>query len=247
MKTIQELKKENALLRKKLEVAKLWMSKEVKNQIWSIENSWSSENLEDTIQNKIENFFSGIILINLPTSVIQNIITSEISYHHMIEDWENIDGMSVIIWYHKALDALIEKHITKDFRKFVKKLWQDTPSKNDPLEKSIYSVVHSWHILSIWRLYHTLKTIQKSENTHEYVESFKKYLDKYTEIKDILMSDKFISKMDTLIQTEVLWKKRHTWRVSRDETKKVRDLLIWDFEDKWCIIYSLIETSKLEF
>jgi len=247
MKTIEELERENALLKKKLEVAKLWMSKEVKNQIWNIWDNSHSENIEDIIQNKIEGFFSDIVLINFPTSVIQNIITSEINYHHMIEDGENIWGMSVIIWYNKALDTLIEKNITKAFRKFAKKAWHNNPSKNTPLEKSIYRVVHDWHTMSIGRFYHLLKTIQTDGQLDEYSLCFKQYLDKYTQIQDVLLSKNFLDKMEKLIKTEVLWKKRHTWNVSSSETKKVRELLIWNFKDESCIIYSLIETSKLEF
>jgi len=35
--------------------------------------------------------------------------------------------------------------------------------------------------------------------------------------------------------------------VKPEETKKVRDLLIGDFQDKDCIIYDLIEITKMEF
>ena len=246
MKTIEELKKENALLRKKLEVAKLWMSAEVKNQIQSIWHTPVSENLEDSIQNKIEDFFEDIVLINLPTLVIQNIITSEINYYHLTQ-WEPIGWSSVIIWYHKALDVLIEKNITKNFRKFAKKNWYDELQKNDPLEKSLHQIVNSGHTMSIGRLYHILKMIKHQEHLENYSLWFKHYLDKYSSIEDVLLSDDFIQKLSILMKTEVLWKKRHIWRVTVEETKKVRDLLIWDFQDENCVIYSLIETSKVEF
>ena len=85
MKSIEELEKENALLRKKLEVAKFWMSQEVEHQMQNISTSNKKENIKEIIEDKIENFFEDIVLINLPTSVIQNIITSEINYHHMAQ------------------------------------------------------------------------------------------------------------------------------------------------------------------
>lgn len=246
MKTREELERENALLRKKLEVAKLWMSKEVKDQIQNIWTITSPENIEDNIQNQIENFFEDIVLINLPTAVIQNIITSEINYHHMIQ-WQSIGWSSVIIGYHKALDALIEKNITKNFRKFAKKTWHDQLGKNDPLEKALHQIVNNWHTMSIGRLYHLLKMIKNGEHLEIYSLCFKQYLDKYSSIEDVLLSDIFTKKLSLLIKTEVLWKKRHIWNVTAQETKKVRDLLIWNFQDESCIIYSLIETSKIEF
>lgn len=246
MKTIEELERENALLRKKLEVAKLWMSKEVKDQIQYIWNTPATENIEDKIQNQIEDFFEDIVLINLPTSVIQNIITSEINYHHLMQ-WEAIWWTSIIIWYHKALDALIEKNITKNFRKFAKKKWFDELWKNDPLEKALHQIVNSGHTMSIGRLYHLLKMIKNSEHLERYALWFKQYLDRHSSIEDVLLSDEFIQKLSEIIKTEVLWKKRHIWTVTSTETKKVRDLLIWNFQDESCIIYSLIETSKMEF
>ncbi len=246
MKTIEELQRENALLRKKLEVAKLWMTTEVKNQIKNIWTTTPAENLEDSIQNHIEDFFEDIVLINLPTAVIQNIITSEINYHHMTE-WQAIGWSSVIIWYHKALDALIEKNITRNFRKFAKKKWPDQLEKNDPLEKALHQIVHAWHTMSIGRLYHLLKMIKNREHLEVYSICFKQYLDKYSSIEDVLLSHEFTEKLSLLIKTEVLGKKRHIWTVSFEETKKVRDLLIWNFQDETCIIYSLIETSKIDF
>lgn len=246
MKTIEELEKENALLRKKLEVAKFWMSQEVEHQIKNIWTSTGVENIKEIIEDKIENFFEDIVLINLPTSVIQNIITSEINYHHMMQG-EAIWWSSVIIWYHKAIDILIEKNIAKTFRKFAKKHWYDELYKNDPLEKSLHRIVNEGHSMSIGRLYHLLSMITKNEQLENYGRWFKAYLEKYKSAKDILLSKSFLNKMWSLMNTEVLWKKRHVWMVKPEETKKVRELLIGDFQDKDCIIYDLIEITKMEF
>ncbi len=246
MKTLEELEKENALLRKKLEVAKFWMSQEVEHQMKNIWTSTTVENIKDIIEDKIENFFEDIVLINLPTSVIQNIITSEINYHHMMQG-EAIWWSSVIIWYHKAIDILIEKNITKIYRKFAKKHGYDELKVNDPLEKSLHRVVNEDHSMSIGRLYHLISMITKNEHLENYSRWFRAYLDKYPAAKNILLSTSFIDKLGNLMRTEVLWKKRHVWMVKPEETKKVRDLLIGDFQDKDCIIYDLIEITKMEF
>ena len=246
MKTIEELERENALLRKKLEVARFWMSQEVEHQMQNICTVNTKENLKDIIEDKIENFFEDIVLINLPTSVIQNIITSEINYHHMSQG-EAIGGSSVIIWYHKAIDILIEKNITKTFRKFAKKYWYEELEINDPLEKTLHRVVNEGHAMSIGRLYHLISMITKNEHLENYSKWFAAYLEKYTAAWDILLSKSFWDKLGKLMDTEVLWKKRHVWTVKPAETKKVRDLLIGDFQDKDCIIYDLIEITKMEF
>ena len=162
-------------------------------------------------------------------------------------EWESIGWSSVIIWYHKALDILIEKNVTKDFRKFCKKSWFNELKKNDPLEKALHQIVSSGHTMSIWRLYHLLKMIKDKQELENYSLWFQKYLRKHSSIEDVLLSEIFIEKLAQLIKTEVLWKKRHVWTVRIKETKKVRDLLIWNFQDETCIIYSLIETSKIEF
>lgn len=246
MKSIEELEKENALLRKKLEVAKFWMSQEVEHQMQNISTSNKKENIKEIIEDKIENFFEDIVLINLPTSVIQNIITSEINYHHMAQG-EAIWGSSVIIGYHKAIDILIEKNITKTFRKFAKKHWYDELERNDPLEKTLHRVVNEGHSMSIGRLYHLISMITKGEHLENYSRWFAAYLEKYTAAREILLSTSFWDKLGKLMDTEVLWKKRHIWMVKPEETKKVRDLLIGDFQDKDCIIYDLIEITKMEF
>jgi len=246
MTNLEALQRENELLKKKLKIARLWMSKEVKNKIEEIGKGNISENLEDTIQKQIESYFSDIILINLPEMVIQNIITSEINYHHML-DGENIGWSSVIIWYHKALDILIEKHITKDFRKFAKKHWSTERAINDPLEKSLHLVVTKWYSLSFGRLYHTLSIIQKNKPLTPYSLCFKNYLERHDSMKDILLSNSFMKDLSSLIKSEAMWKKRHIWSVSLEETQKVRTALIWDFKNDDSIIYSLIKTQSLEF
>lgn len=86
--------------------------------------------------------------MNIPSSVIENIVSAEINYYHLKAN-PNFDGLSVITGYHKALDTLIENYVIRDFRKFTKKHNQDELHQNDPLEKALHMVVNKKYILSL--------------------------------------------------------------------------------------------------
>jgi hypothetical protein len=103
--------------------------------------------------------------------------------------------------------------------------------------------------LSAGRLYHLLKTISEYFNWEEkkyklnhYTYLFYKFLKKHYYIKSILLEDKkFLEIFEKIINSEVLWNKRHSWQISFVETREARKLLIWDFKDKECLIYKLIQ------
>jgi len=255
---IKILKSENKRLKKVLKVAKTWMEREVKANVIKIaknklkrlttetKNNFFGNNVEDIISQKISDFFWEIMLLNIPSSVVDNIISAEINYFHLRENPVS-DWLSVISSYHKALDILVEQNITKWFRKFCKKKWYDVLRKNDLIEKSLNSVVNKWFILSIWRLYHLIKLIKKQdEEYYDYAKAFEKYLDKYIYLKDILLSDGFYKKLWTLVGSDILWGKRHRWKIDFTETRKAREWIIWDFKNKDCLIYKLIETQNID-
>jgi hypothetical protein len=151
---MEDLLIENQKLKRKLKIAQKWMKNEVKNQIsritkqkikkislCEIEDNFE-ENIENQITTKITDFFGEVTLINIPTQVIENIISAEINYYNMRKN-PNFDGLSVILSYHKALDIMIEGFIIKGFRKFAHKQKQTILRKNDALEKSLNSVVNT--------------------------------------------------------------------------------------------------------
>ncbi len=255
---IEDLELENKELKRKLKIAKQWMEKEVKNQVSRITKEkieklspsevedLFEENIEDTITTKITRFFGEVTLINMPSSIVENIISAEINYYNMRKN-PNFDGLSVILSYHKALDVMIESFIIKWFRKFAHKKKQTTLRQNDVLEKSLNSVVNTWYILSVWRLFHVLQLISHDEKLFDYVGCFKEYLSKYTYLQDVLLSDEFMKVFSDLVNSEILGKKRHVWKTNFVETRKARELLIWGLENKNCLIYMLAETQKLDF
>jgi len=90
-KTLQE---ENKQLKKKLEIAKTWMKKEItedikKISLAKINNStlkektcFLNDNIEEIVSKKIQDFFGELMLVNIPAKIIKNIISAEINYYN---------------------------------------------------------------------------------------------------------------------------------------------------------------------
>ena len=250
----QEIKELKRILR----IVKIWMEKEVKwNVIRIVKNrllnltretkkDFLNDNIEDIISKKISDFFGEILILNIPKAVFNNIISAEINYYNLkknpISDW-----LSVVSSYHKALDVLVENLLTKWFRKFANKKWYNILRQNKPIEKSLNSVVTKWYILSIWRLFHIIKLIKNEEKYFDYVKAFREYLNKYKYLKDVLFDEKFYHNLGKLVESEILWKKRHSWKITFDETKMARKLFIWWFKYQNCIIYKLIKTQHIDY
>lgn len=249
---IQKLQLENQDLKRKLARAQAWMKQEVRNQvhiIWSTHFSDNDENKERTqeeISEEITQFIGEVLMLNVPKDFMENIISAEILYHSL-EQNDNFDGLGIISSYHKALDVLFENFITKWFRKYAQKQWQTHLRKNEVMEKTLNSVVNQNYILGAGRLFHILKMIRNNDELQDYWKCFKDYLEKYNFLWDILLSDEFFKCFSSLVNSDILWKKRHVGKINFKETKQARKLLIWDFEDQNCLIYKLIETQKIEY
>lgn len=256
--TVEELQSENKILKQKLAIASAWMDKEVKASVHTIakrklnsmtdnlRDSFLRENVEEMISNQITSYFSDLLLMNAPSWTVKAITTAEINFYNMKKN-PSIDGFSVVSWYHKALDQFIESMITKNFRKFAKKQWQTILRENDPLEKAIHLVVNKKYILSTGRLYALIKIIKWQSILYEYGKCFKKYLDKYPELKEIILDDHFFNIFTELNKSEILSSKRHSWTISKKETELARKILIWDFRDKNAMLYKLLESQSVMY
>lgn len=255
---IQSLKDRNKKLEFKLNIAKLWMIREIKESVKKVskkkiskitcdsKNNFANENLEDIITDKIRKYFWDFILMNVNSGVVNNLVSAEVAYYNLKQN-PNYDGFWVISSYHKALDAIIEQFIIKGYRKFAKKTGQIHLRKNDSMEKALHSVVNKWYILSLWRLFHILKNIKNNEWLYDYWKNFSDYLDKYIYLKDVLLSEDFLRIYQEILDTEILWKKRHSGQISFVETRKARKLLVWNLKDKKCLIYMFLSTQDMEF
>jgi len=252
MKAKKTLQEENIELKRKLEIASEWMKKEVKQDSKKIAKSkitnstlkektcFLNDNIEEIVSDKIQDFFGELMLVNIPAKIIRNIISAEINYYNFRNN-PNFDWFSVISSYHKALDIIIETYITSEFRTFARKNIDLKTRYTDSLDKSIFLIIENNYSLSAWRLFHIIKNIKEKENINwRYVELFNQYLEKFSYIKNILLEDEFCNNFEKIIETEVLWEKRHSGQISFVETREARKLLIWDFKDKNCLIYQLM-------
>lgn len=253
-----ELKKQIEILESKLKIVKIWMEKEVKTQthkiaksktsklITNIKEEFLNENFDVVIANRINDYFGDLLLLNAPKWTIEGITSAEINYFNMMKN-PLIDGFAVISAYHKVLDLFIESFITNNFRKFAKKKGCTILRVNDHLEKSLNLIVNSKYIMSVWRLYWLLKIIKENEKLYDYWKCFKEYLDKYIELKNILLDDLFFEKFTILNKSEVLSSKRHSWTISKKDTIETRKILIWDFKDKSSLIYKILESQSISY
>jgi hypothetical protein len=224
------------------------MHKEVKTKIDQIaveKVEWSSsdENMEENIKNNIIEYFWEILLLNAPEWTIESLIASEINYANVIK--LDLDWFSVVWGYHKVLDLFIENIITKNYRKFAKKEWQTILRINDPLEKALHLVVNKWYILSAWRLFALMKIVNEWWSWGDYVDFFKKYLDKYSDVSDLLNDTKFYKLFEKLNNSQLLWAKRHSGKISKAETIEARKLFVWNYENTNSILYKIMEYASV--
>jgi len=242
-KLIAQMQK-TKILEKKLKVEEEWMHKEVKtkNNLITVEKvEWVADykNLEENVKDNIIEYFWEILLLNAPAGTIESLITSEINYSNVIK--MDLDWFSVIWGYHKVLDLFIENIITKNFRKFAKKEGQTILRINDPLEKALHLIVNKWYILSAGRLFALMKIANEWSYWWDYVEFFKKYLNKPTDVSDLLTDQKFYKTFEKLNKSGLLSAKRHSWVISKAETIEARKMFVWDYKNKNSILYKIME------
>jgi hypothetical protein len=65
--------------------------------------------------------------------------------------------------------------------------------------------------LSVGRLYHLISIIAQDddEELFDYGKCFKEYLEKYDFISEVLFNEIFIKNFESLVDSEILGKKRH--------------------------------------
>ncbi|MDD2744933.1 MAG: hypothetical protein PHU93_00160 [Candidatus Gracilibacteria bacterium] len=248
---LEALIRENTELRRKLEVSRAWMEREVRESAHRISqkrvgkmsihdrDDFLGQNQEEIITNRIRGYFGELLLLNAPKNTVEHLVDSEISYFSLGKN-VNGDGIGVISSYTKIIDSLIETIITNQFRKFVSKQGAIILRSNDPLEKALYLVISKKYILSTGRLYGLLKNIRSGGTLLEFGGLFAKYLEKYQSLGDFLLSDAFFHLYAKLIEDEVFGGKRHSGKISREETLKVRELLVGNFTDKNAILYQFL-------
>jgi len=255
-KTIQELEKENALLRRQLEVGGRWMSREVEEAVHKIarrkvtsmteddRDDFLRENQQAIISKRIQDYFGDILLLNAPKESIEYLINSEISFYNLSKN-PSLDGLSVISSYHKILDVWVEHMIVVQFRRFAQKKGATILRVNEPIEKALHSVINRKFILSLGRLFALIRMIRNGEKLYDFGQTFDQYLQKYPELRNTLLSDRFFLPFEKLIESDVFGGKRHQGSISFADTKNTRKWITGDFTDKDSILYQVLESQAV--
>ena len=247
------LEEENLELKRRLAAAQKWMNWEVndaKKLITKEQTQWNThnlyhENLEDIISERIYNFFPSEVLSHFPNGWVENIISSELIYYHIVH-WWHVDGTGVILWYQKVIDSMVELYITKGFRKYAKKNTRTHSPENDPLEKAFHLVIEKKYILSLGRLYSVLNNIQSNKKLLYYSSNFLNYLKSRPFLEKSLLHSDFLLQLQSLIHLHALWEKRHHGVLSPSDTKKARNICIWNFTDTNSILYALAASQCVD-
>ncbi|MFZ4461042.1 MAG: hypothetical protein ACOYN2_00375 [Patescibacteria group bacterium] len=252
----EELLAEIDILKRKLANSAAWMKRVVEEDIHKIakrkvtkmtengKEDFLRENQEAIISNRIRGYFGDILLMNAPKNLLEYLIDSEISYYHLSRN-PNGDGFSVASSYNKILDGLIESLITAQYRKFVLKKGPVILRTNDPLEKALHLVITKKYILSTGRLYGLIRAIRSGEKLYEFATMFQEYLSKYGELQALLLSDEFYTPYCKLIESDIFGGKRHTGRLSFEETEKARLILTGGYQDTNGLIHKLLTYSSV--
>ena len=248
------IQEENILLKKQLCAAKKWMQAEVQQSQKNItiqdsqeaKNSLYHKNIEEIISEKIYSFFPSDVLMHFPVNGVENIISSELIYYHIIQGG-HVDGIGVIIGYQKLLDAMIESYITKWFRKYITKNHLTHSPENSPLEKSFHSIVDKKYIFSLGRVFDSIQRIQTKDISGKYLSYFKKYLESRPFLQKSLLETDFLLQLKTLIHLHAITDKRHSWSLSPKDTTLARDACIWNFQNKNCLLYILAASQSVDY
>lgn len=255
-KTPQELEQENALLRRQLENCVRWMRREVEESIHKISkrkvtrmtetgrDDFLRENQEAIIGKRIADYFGDLLLLNAPKETLEYLVSSEISFYNLSKN-PSLDGLSVISSYHKILDVWVEQMIVNQFRKFAQKKGAIVLRVNDPMEKALHSVITKKYILSLGRLFGLLRMIRNGEKLHDFGQTFSQYLDKYQDIHDMLLSDRFFLLFEKIVESDVFGGKRHQGSISLSDTKNTRKWITGDFVDKDGLLYQVLESQAV--
>lgn len=246
-----DLKKENEILKKKLENAQNWIKREVLSDMKMInfskinietslnKKNFFSENIEEIVENNLLSFFGEEIFLSVSPEIFENIVSSEILFFTIREN-KNLDWLGIITSYHKSFDLIVEEEITKPFRKFFNSKKLNLELKNDLLEKKLYSVIFEWHILGFGKFFWLLKNISENEKLLPYAKIFKEFLEKYSYLSEVLLEKNFLEIYEKLVLLETFWSKRHIWKVDFEDVLETRKYFLWDLKEKNCFFYKLL-------
>ena len=236
MQTKDDLIRENAELRGRLELAEQWMQREVqtamrhiqKQEVQSATRKHFSNLLEeegvDIIARRIHDTF-GDNLEHAPEYTLERLIDAEI-YWQTLQKYPTMDGLPIVLAYQKIFDAWVEAKLISAWRKNNK--WSTKGGMfMSPIDRDIQNILTKDYTLSIGRFYQILKMVRDNEKLPLFVSALVEFWKKeIPEILATLVSDAFFLPFSLLMEREIFTKKRHEKKVTFSDVKKTRWLLL---------------------
>jgi len=232
--SIQELDQKNQELQARLEAAEQWIGREFSDRKLRIEKEATmgktraelietSEHIEDRIKKYFWDDATHIWEDN-----VRLLRDSEINFQHIVRNKE-LDGFLVTNNYQKILENLFEIHITEHFREKNKRS-RLHPGKNDLLEKTLYKVLHQNFQLSLGKIYQIFERIMQGSDADLIVlfEESLRALPAYS----MLCDADFWENFSESINTGAFGEKRHSWKISFEDVKKLRAIMTGNFSEE---------------
>jgi hypothetical protein len=87
--------------------------------------------------------------------------------------------------------------------------------------------------------------IRNGEKLFDFGQAFSLYLDKYPDLRDMLLSDRFFLLFEKIIESDVFGGKRHQGSISLSDTKNTRKWITGEFIDKDGLFYQVLESQAV--
>ena len=101
------------------------------------------------------------------------------------------------------------------------------------------------YTLSTGRLFGLLKSIRQGGSLLEFSTEFREYLTKYIDLGNLLLSDAFYRPYGELVEGDVFGGKRHSGRITLEETTKMRELLVGGYTNKNGLLHQLLAQNSV--
>lgn len=126
------------------------------------------ENQEAIIGKRIADYFGDILLLNAPKETIEYLVSSEISYYNL----SKIPLLTDFLWLDPTIkSSMFDWNIWLWISSvnLLQKKGATVLRVNDPMEKSLHSVVTKKFILSLGRLFGLLRMIRNNEPLYDFL------------------------------------------------------------------------------
>lgn len=234
-----------------------------KSQRKKLDNILERESV-DIIRRRIIWYF-GDSLEKAPPFTLEHLIDAEI-YWQTLQKFPTLDALPVVSSYQKILDAFFER-ILVWFRKssLVKGrlggvIWKWIPSSVvlthpnpplsgrgwNPLDRDIQNVLEKKYTLSLGRWFQFFEKIRSGDTFGgTYEDLLLSYLTEHHErLLELCITDPVFSSFSELISLEVFGRKRHDTKISYSDARRVREIIVGNYDIKSLLKTLLIDTNN---